>query len=125
MKFIAETGLIVLQVAALVFHMLVLLQVIPYTIVWGGRLKTRKAMYRFETVSIAVNILLLLLVLACAGYICIPFGTTTIRIIYGCIAALFLLNTLGNLFSKNKTEKMIFTPVTLLTAIFAIIAATG
>lgn len=125
MKPIAETGLIVLQLAALVFHMLVLLQVIPFTIVWGGRLKTRKAMYRFEAGSIAVNILLLVLLLACTGYIDFSFSTATIRIIYWCIAGLFLLNTLGNLFSKSKMEKRIFTPVTLLTAIFAIIAATG
>ena len=108
---------------ALGFHVLVLLRVIPFTIVWGGRLKTLRDMYRFEAGSITVNIVLIMLLLSCAKYIGCPFSTGTIRIIYGCIAALFFLNTLGNLFSKSKLEKLIFTPVTLLIAVCAIIAA--
>lgn len=123
MKQIAETAMLVLLLFALGFHVLVLLRVIPFTIVWGGRLKTLRDMYRFEAGSITVNVLLILLVLCCAGYIACPFSAGAIRIIYWCIAALFLLNTLGNLFSKSKTEKIIFTPVTLLIAVCALLAA--
>jgi hypothetical protein len=37
--------------------------------------------------------------------------------------ALFLLNTVGNLLSKNRYEKLIFTPITLLSAVFCLILA--
>lgn len=123
MKQIAETGMLVLLFFALGFHVLVLLRVIPFTIVWGGRLNTLREMYRFEAGSITVNLLLILLVLCCAGHISCGFSAGAIRIIYWCIAALFFLNTLGNLFSKSKMEKIIFTPVTFLMTICAIFAA--
>lgn len=123
MKTIAETGMILLLFFALVFHVLVVLQVIPFTIVWGGRLKTLREMYRFEAGSITVNLLLILLLLSCAGYIACPFSAGGVRIIYWCIAGLFLLNTIGNLFSKSKMEKLIFTPVTFLIAACAVTAA--
>jgi hypothetical protein len=123
MKLIAETGIITLLLFALVFHVLVVLRVIPFTIVWGGRLKTLREMYRFEAGSITINLLLILLLLCCAGYIDCPFSAGTVRIIYWCIAGLFFLNTIGNLFSKSKMEQLIFTPVTLLIAVCAVAAA--
>jgi len=43
----------------IVFHILVLLQIIPYNIAWGGRLKTVQEMYVFEIVSIALNLFLI------------------------------------------------------------------
>ncbi|MFM8834026.1 MAG: hypothetical protein ACKOEV_10420, partial [Cytophagales bacterium] len=48
--------LIAISVAALVFHLLIVIKVIPYAITWGGRLKTDSEMYLFETVSIGMNL---------------------------------------------------------------------
>jgi hypothetical protein len=39
------------------------------------------------------------------------------------MTGLFLLNTLGNALSKNKLEKRLFTPVTILLAIFSLTLA--
>ena len=39
------------------------------------------------------------------------------------MTGLFLLNTLGNVTSKNKLEKRLFTPVTILLAIFSLTLA--
>src|SRR5688500_3953301 len=47
----------------IVFHFLVLLQVIPFENVWAGKLKTVSEMYVYESVSIAVNCLLIIVVL--------------------------------------------------------------
>ena len=33
---------------------------------------------------------------------------------------MFVLNTVGNLFSKNRFEKMIFTPVTILASVLSL-----
>ena len=49
---IAQYGLVLILSVLLVFHFLILLKIVPYNIIWGGRLKSNKEMYRFETVSI-------------------------------------------------------------------------
>ena len=38
-----------------VFHLGILLKIIPYEITWGGRLKDDAEMYVFETISILIN----------------------------------------------------------------------
>jgi len=39
------------------------------------------------------------------------------------MTGLFLLNTFGNAFSKNKIERLLFTPVTVLLTIFSLVLA--
>jgi hypothetical protein len=101
----------------MLFHLLILLGVIPFTIVWGGRITSRQQMLRMETISILVNLVLLTLVALRAGF----FGprvhpkiiTTALWIMTGW----FVLNTLGNLLSQNGLEQMIFTPLTLVLSV--------
>ena len=52
-----------------VFHLLVLSGVIPYNIVWGGRLESAAQMYVLETVSLAVILAVILVVAIKGGYI--------------------------------------------------------
>lgn len=121
MQFLLTTILLVLFSLTLVFHLLVLIKVIPYTLVWGGRLTSTKAMYRFEAISILINLLFGLVVLLKAGYVqwLIPAAVITTAL-WG-MAAVFVLNTLGNLRAKNTLEKRIFTPVTLICAILLVL----
>ena len=44
--------LVVISVLATIFHIMILVRVIPYEITWGGRLKTVEEMFVFETISI-------------------------------------------------------------------------
>ena len=120
---IAQYGLIIILSAVLVFHFLVLLKVIPYKIVWGGRLKSDTQMYRFEVVSIFTNLIFLAIVFAYSGILLSDISPNIISILLWIMAALFALNTLGNLMSKNKLEKIIFTPLTLLLFVFCVILA--
>ena len=120
---IAQYGLIIILSAVLVFHFLVLLKVIPYKIVWGGRLKSDTQMYRFEVVSIFTNLIFLAIVFAYSGILLSDISPNIISILLWIMAALFALNTLGNLMSKNKWEKIIFTPLTLLLSVFCLILA--
>lgn len=55
MLIIAQYGLLIILSIFLVFHCLILCKIIPYNILWGGRLKSDIEMYRFETVSILIN----------------------------------------------------------------------
>ena len=120
---IAQYGLIIILPAVLVFHFLVLLKVIPYKIVWGGRLKSDTQMYRFEVVSIFTNLIFLAIVFAYSGILLSDISPNIISILLWIMAALFSLNTLGNLMSKNKWEKIIFTPLTFILFIFCLILA--
>lgn len=120
---IAQYGLIIILSAVLVFHFLVLLKVIPYKIVWGGRLKSDTQMYRFEVVSIFTNLIFLAIVFAYSGILLSDISPNIISILLWIMAALFALNTLGNLMSKNKWEKIIFTPLTFILFIFCLILA--
>lgn len=119
----AEIGLIAIFSFALIFHTLVLLKVIPYNIVWGGRLTSDSAMYKFEAGSLVINSLFLLLILTKVGHIPLPINSTVLTICLWLMAGLFFVNTIGNLLSKNKLERAIFTPLTILTTIFTVVLA--
>lgn len=120
MKEIAQIGLLTIFILVLIFHSLVLLKIIPYSIVWGSRLKTDADMYKFEMISILINTLFILIVLIDSGYISFQINHLIMAISIWVMAGLFALNTIGNLLSKNKWEKIIFTPITILLTIFSV-----
>lgn len=117
---IATKGMVVILSLVLVFHLLVLFGLIPFDIVWGGRLKNSSEMISFETVSIGINLILLAIVGIHSGFLKIGLSKRIIKIAVWLMFALFVLNTIGNLFSNNYWEKIIFTPLTLLLAIFSL-----
>jgi hypothetical protein len=105
-----------ISIVAILFHILILLKIIPYEITWGGKLKTDQEMYVFETFSILVN-LFFIFVLLQKGVFIKPFlGKKTVSIILWIFLAIFVLNTIGNLFAKTTFEKG-FTILTLINAI--------
>ena len=100
----------------MVFHLLVMLKVIPYSIVWGGSLQSESAMYKLEVVSFLVNVLFLLVILLESRILLWKVKDSVLHHALWTMFGLFLINTVANLFSDNTLEKMIFTPVTLLLA---------
>lgn len=119
---VAQYGAFVMLGMSVLFHLLILFKVISYKIVWGGRLKSDREMYRFEAVSITVN--LALLTVMYLWTIDQPWlSETFFTICFWSMFGLFLLNTLGNLFSKSMLERLIFTPITAVLAACAFILA--
>jgi hypothetical protein len=114
---LAARLLILIFSATIFFHMLVLLRVIPFQMVWGGRLKDENQMVSYETFSLMIAATMLFVVLLQAGLIKAKISYIILRVLLWLMTALFILNTLGNLFSTNKWERLIFTPVTLILAI--------
>jgi len=110
----AALGLLVILTLMLGFHLLILLGVIPYEIVWGGRMKTPEQMHKFELVSVVLNAVMLLVVSCKAGWLKIPLPAGIIKAALWMMFGLFLMNTVGNLASTNNVEKLVFTPLTLL-----------
>lgn len=104
-----------------IFHILVLVGVIPYNIVWGGRLKSETEMYRFEGTSLLIISLFLFFSLVQAQVFSIKFPKIVTKLVLWIMLVLFSLNTVGNLLTKSSLETMIFTPITALLAIFSLI----
>lgn len=105
-----------ISILAILFHILILLKIIPYEITWGGKLKTDEEMYVFETFSILVNLFFIFILLQ-KGLFIKPFlEKKTVSIILWIFLAIFVLNTIGNLFAKTTFEKG-FTILTLVNSI--------
>lgn len=110
-------ALLVLITAVILFHLSIVFKIIPYDITWGGRLQNDSEMYVFEFISISINLFLGWVLLMKGGFIKPFFGERTIRVTLLAYFALFVLNTVGNIFAKTSFEKSF----SLLTLIFAIL----
>src|SRR5690242_18396629 len=104
-----------------IFHILVLLRVIPADIVWGGQIKGVPANFgTLETVALLVTALFILIVAAKTGYISAGKLSAFVNVGIWLVFAYLLLNTLGNLASGISLEKLLFTPVTIILALCAL-----
>ena len=118
-----QWGLLILLSLFLIWHFIILLKLIPYNLVWGGRLKSDKEMYRFEIFSILINALFVIVILVQGNFLIIDIPKKIITYALWLMTGLFFLNTLGNVTSKNKLEQRLFTPITILLAICSFILA--
>lgn len=113
----AAKGILIILTIMLLFHILVLTGIIPFEIVWGGRLRNREEMLVFESFSTGINLLIVLITAVHTGYISLRLNKRLTQIFIGLMAVLFLFNTLGNLLAIDPLEKFIFTPLTLVLAL--------
>lgn len=104
----------------IIFHFLVLLQIIPFAYVWAGKLKNVDQMYVYEGTSIVVNCLLILIILVKGQIINLNISPKAITTLLWMFVILFILNTLGNLTSKTSLETIIATPLTLILALLCL-----
>jgi uncharacterized membrane protein YjjP (DUF1212 family) len=77
-------------------------------------------MISFEIISILINGIMLAVVAIYTRHLNVKINPKIIKAALWIMVGIFLLNTIGNLFSKNEWEKIIFTPITLLLAIFSL-----
>jgi len=109
--------LLILLAAVIMFHMSVIAKIVPYDIAWGGRLQNDSQMYVFESISILIVLFLGLVLLMKGEYVKIRFRNKTVNIILWGFLALFLLNTIGNIFARTDFEKSF----AVLTFVFSIL----
>jgi hypothetical protein len=121
---IASITLLVLFTAAIVFQLTVLAGLIPTEMVWGGRLKNAEERTVGALVSITFLVLFVFLLLVRMGRIA-PSMHALGKWGMWVICALFALNTVGNLFALDLRETLIFTPMTLISAVLAARVAMG
>ena len=118
-------GLLIILSLVVIFHLLIMFSIIPSEIVWGGRLNVKSQMLAFESASVIINLLMLLVVMMRAEILKVRINRMIIKIALWIMFGTFLLNTLGNLFSINDFEKLVFAPLTLLLSIFCLRLAIG
>jgi len=112
--------MIALLNAVLVFHTLVLTAVIPYAIVWAGKVSSVEEMKKLEVISICINAFAILVFVLKADYIQHKMPVKILNAIILLLAVLFSLNTIGNLFAKSKFEFYFFTPLTFILAVLCL-----
>jgi hypothetical protein len=122
---IAINGLLIILACFIVFHILILTGAVPYEMVWGGRLQQHSDMLLFETISIVLNLLMILVIAIHSKMLKWHVHTLIMKTALWLMVVLFLLNTVGNLLSKNEWEKLVFTPLTAILFIFSLILARG
>ncbi len=113
-----------LVAAIMLFHLSIILKIVPYEITWGGRLKNDSEMYVFEMISILINLILGLTLLIKGSYIKQIVSLKIVTITLWIFLILFGLNTIGNVFAKANFEK-IFAVLTLSSSILLWIILKG
>ena len=108
--------LLAVTILSLIFHLLIIIGVIPYALTWGGKLESTKEMLVFETISIVINLFFLHTLLQKGSYIRSTYSKKYIRIILWVFFILFILNTAGNIQAVTTFEKCL-TVVTGLNAV--------
>lgn len=111
------------MVLMITFHLCVISGLLPYDMVWGGRLESRQQMLLFETLSIAANLIVLVFCGLKANVLRWKVDRNVIRVAFWILFGLFLLNAMGNLASENDLEKAMFTPATLLLSASCLVMA--
>lgn len=105
-----------LLLTVILFHLCIMLKIIPYEITWGGRLKNDTEMYTFESVSILINLFLGFILLIKGNYLTEIIPMKIVNVTLWFFLVLFGLNTIGNILAKTNFEKF-FAPLTLVSAI--------
>jgi len=105
-------GIVLVQL----FHVLVLLGIIPFDDVGGGRIKSKQQMYQLETITLIVNCLLFFILLIKGKFIREYLSSRHINLALKIFGFFFLLNVIGNLFSSSFLEQFVFAPLTLVFA---------
>ncbi len=108
---------IILNSIVIAFHFLVLFKIIPFDIVWGGKLKSAREMYLFESISIVINCLLIVVVLIKGEIMNLKIRVEIINIFLWIFVIVLALNTIANFASETNLEKFIAIPLTFVLAI--------
>jgi hypothetical protein len=95
-----------------VFHILVLLQVLPADIVWGGAIQnSATSLFPLEMISLLATLLFALIIAAKTGYIQAFRFRTAVNLGAWIVFAILLLSMLANLASGVAFENLIFAPI--------------
>jgi len=106
-----------LLVVIILLHLSIITKIVPYDITWGGKLQNDTEMYVFETISILINVFLCWILMMKGDLVTYKFPAKVIDLILWIFFAIFILNTIGNVFAKTLFEKQF----AFLTGLFSVL----
>ena len=113
-----------LFVAVIVLQILLAAGILPVSMAWGGRQSQLTASLRVASIAAAVLLGAFIYVIryraGLVGNVPIP---VLIKVASWIITAFMAFNTLGNLTSLSKNEKLLFGPVTLILTIACLLVS--
>jgi hypothetical protein len=109
-----------------IFHILIIFQMIPTHMIWGGQFNEFSSnLMLMEFLALIILFIFFLIILVKMGYFRLQKYGKIVDTGMWIIVVYFVLNTIGNLASSVPAEKWIFTPITILISIFALVLAVG
>ncbi|MDW7693989.1 hypothetical protein R9C00_04465 [Flammeovirgaceae bacterium SG7u.111] len=121
----AGNSLLVIFALLLLFHLTILVGIVPHDIVWAGKITSQEELVQFETVSMLILVVAILLVAMKQGYIRFPLSEQIGKVGVWLLFFLFVLNSIGNLFAPNPIERYGFGLLTIVIALLCFHLATG
>ncbi|MGB3585577.1 MAG: hypothetical protein WBA23_03500 [Tunicatimonas sp.] len=115
--------LLILLALLVVFHLLVIIGIVPYGIVWAGKINSRVHLLRMESISLVVLALAIVLVALRMKYLTFLNYPAVVNGGMWLLFAFFLLNTLGNLTAKSPIEKYGFGTLTIVMSLCCLVLA--
>ena len=106
--------IITIIVLLIIFHILLLLGIVPSDIVWGGKAADEATIIKLEIFSLVTSFIILAVIFAKLRQNKNAKSRKIINLAVWIIFGYFLLNTVGNLASSVTIEKLIFTPITII-----------
>lgn len=97
-----------------IFHILIVVGLVPYNIVWAGKIKSKKELLLMESISLLIVLIAVIIVGSKTKYLVFIEDPTIVNIGMWVLLVLFVLNTIGNLTAKNPIEKYGFGALTIL-----------
>ena len=97
--------LLCLLTAIVLFHISIIVKLMPFEFIWGGELTNDCEMYTFECISVVVYLMLIPLLLIKGKYIKEIIPQQFINVILWSFFTAFGLSTLGNILSETRFER--------------------
>lgn len=115
-KKFAVNALLGILMLVVVFHLLVISTILPYSIVWAGKFNSYEEALPFEIVSLLLNVSFIFLVRHRAQNSASKIGRIGMWLMF----VLFTLNTVGNFFAETDIEKYTGIALTFVLALLSL-----
>jgi hypothetical protein len=110
--------------AVIILQLLITLGLLPISMAWGGRQAELTPKVRIASLVAAVILGVFAYIIRLrAGLVGAGEITLLIKILAWVVTAFMAFNTLTNLTSQSKAEKLIFTPITLILTIVCFVVS--
>ena len=117
---LAGITLIILMLLLLAMHVLIIFDVLPYDMVWGGQIDARSSVVRYEAAALIIMLLFLAMVTLRLGYIRANRLKKAAVVGTWIVFAYFVFNSVTNFASGVSTENLVFGPLSIAMALLSL-----